>query len=478
MTTDRKTHSAPIRRFAMGLLLTLSSMGLVSCSSGSSGGGGGVAVSPSDLTYSEALVIYIVNQVISAQSPNFTGGDIDEFTVDPALPAGLTLDPTTGVLSGTPNVVIPAGDYVITATNSGGMATFVINITVNPEAPAALSYPAGILASEGVDLAPVMPTIGGGPVDQWSINPTLPAGLNFNTTNGEISGTPVGNAGPADFTITASNVTGSTTAMVNITVLPTAPCNLAYSTPDAVYIPGMAIAANAPSSQCGAVDTYSIDQPLPAGLSFDPATGMIEGTPTMDSPETEYEITATNAIGTDTVRIKIRVSPRYYFTADSAVVVYDGTTGDATFSQQLWIEEDPNNPGFPHSLTGFSMGLRHNPDVLTVNAVTPTALLTSMNANTGPDFVGLTTLPDGFTIGFVFSFLLEDELLASGPQNVLTVTYDTNPVTLAGNPLGTTTLLQWADDLGSPPVANIVVEKGIGASPVVTDGSVQLVPSP
>ncbi|MEM7166113.1 MAG: Ig domain-containing protein [Planctomycetota bacterium] len=466
------------RRMALGVLLGMLSLGLVSCSKSSSGGGGGVAASPADLSYPEALVIYIVNQIISSASPSLTGGDPTEFTVDPALPDGLTLDLTTGVLSGTPTTIVPAGDYVITAQNNGGMTTFVINITVNPEAPANLSYPAGIIASEGVDLPAVMPTIDGGAVDQWSISPGLPAGLTFDTTNGTISGTPVGNEAPADYTITASNVTGSAVAIVNLTVMPTAPCNLAYSTPDAVYIPGMAIAPNVPSSQCGAVDTYSIDQALPAGLAFDPATGMITGTPTTDSPETEYEITATNMIGAVTVRITIRVSPRYYFTADSAVVPYDGTTGDATFSQSLWIEEDPNNPGFPHALTGFSMGLRHNPDLLTVNAVTPTALLTSMNSGAGPAFVGLTTLPDGFTIGFVFSFTLEDDLLATGPQNVLSVTYDTNPVSLAGNPLGTTTLLQWADDLGSPPVTNIVVEKGIGAAPVVTHGTVQLVPSP
>jgi gliding motility-associated-like protein len=52
------------------------------------------------------------------------------YTIDKALPAGLVLDPATGIISGTPTVISPPTDYKITAHNDGGTNTFTINITV------------------------------------------------------------------------------------------------------------------------------------------------------------------------------------------------------------------------------------------------------------------------------------------------------------------------------------------------------------
>src|SRR5690606_23594055 len=50
----------------------------------------------------------------------------------PALPAGLTLNTTTGVISGTPMAVTAPADYTVTATNAAGMTTVDVNITVDP----------------------------------------------------------------------------------------------------------------------------------------------------------------------------------------------------------------------------------------------------------------------------------------------------------------------------------------------------------
>ena len=45
-----------------------------------------------------------------------------QWTVSPSLPAGLTLDPTTGAISGTPTVASPSSRYTFTATwSSGGL---------------------------------------------------------------------------------------------------------------------------------------------------------------------------------------------------------------------------------------------------------------------------------------------------------------------------------------------------------------------
>lgn len=52
------------------------------------------------------------------------------YHISPTLPTGLTLNPATGVISGTPTSVSPATDYTITASNEDGFGTYVQNIKV------------------------------------------------------------------------------------------------------------------------------------------------------------------------------------------------------------------------------------------------------------------------------------------------------------------------------------------------------------
>ncbi len=86
-----------------------------------------------------------------------------------------------------------------------------------------------------------------------------------------------------------------------------APHSLAYPVPAAVYATSTAIAPNVPTHGGGAVDTWSISPALPAGLTFDAATGTIAGTPTAPVPAGFHTVTATNADGQGTTQLSIAV---------------------------------------------------------------------------------------------------------------------------------------------------------------------------
>ncbi|HTI58538.1 beta-propeller fold lactonase family protein [Mucilaginibacter sp.] len=57
------------------------------------------------------------------------------YTIDKPLPAGMTFDPTTGKISGTPTVLSPSTDYTVTAYNAGGSSVTVVNIAVTNDIP-------------------------------------------------------------------------------------------------------------------------------------------------------------------------------------------------------------------------------------------------------------------------------------------------------------------------------------------------------
>ena len=264
---------------------------------------------PTALTYTSNTPAYCVGTAIPNNSPSNTGGAPGAYSVSPALPAGLSLDLATGVISGTPTIASASANYTVTASNSCGSVTATLTISVT--AAPTITYgnnPATYCA--GVAIAANNPANSGGAATSYSVSPALPAGLTLNSGTGIITGTPttINGIPGATYTVTSANSCGSTTVGVNITISPAAPGALNYTLTPATYCAGTAIANNSPSNSGGSPTTYSVSPALPAGLSLNAGTGVISGTPTIGSAATSYTVTASNFCGTTNKVINITVN--------------------------------------------------------------------------------------------------------------------------------------------------------------------------
>lgn len=174
---------------------------------------------PRDLAYATPNATYTKGVQITPNTPSSSGGAVVSYSVSPALPAGLELSATSGIICGTPTAVTPTATYTVTATNTGGSTTADLIITVNDVAPSDLTYstnPATYAA--GAAIAPNAPSNQGGAVVVYSIAPALPAGLSLGDSTGVLSGTPTRVTPPTAYTVTASNSGGTTTGTLTIEV--------------------------------------------------------------------------------------------------------------------------------------------------------------------------------------------------------------------------------------------------------------------
>lgn len=285
----------------------------------------GPPVITSPATAGGAVAIPFSYQIVASNSPSSYGAT--------GLPPGVTIDTTTGLISGTPTTI---GVYnaTISATNSNTTTSQGLQITIAVGVPV-ITSPATASGTTGSAFNYLITASNG--ATSFSAS-GLPAGLAIDTTTGRITGT---TSNPGTFTVNlgATNATGTGNKVLTITITRAAP--VITSPPTAGGMPGVPFVYTVTSSSGGGT-TFAATG-LPPGLNIDPVTGRITGTPTTGGTY-DVVVTATNAAGTTTFNLKITIG----FIAPVA--------GDATVTVAFE--------------TGMAITLPVTGDVFTVNIVT------------------------------------------------------------------------------------------------------------
>ncbi len=262
--------------------------------------------SSASFTYPSSTYNFTLGQSISPINPVVSGASFNSCSANPTLPTGLTIS-NDCVITGTPQSA-SIQSHTITASFSSGTISSTITINViDPNAPpTAFSYSvtnATLLQNQAISaLSPNILGI----VNSYSVSPSLPTGLNLNTTTGVISGTPTSVQGSITYTITATNTFGSTTTSIQFAVLIPPPSNLSYPSSNFSFYKSSTITNQSPSVT-GTVTSYTVSPSLPVGLSLNATTGVLSGIPTTLQSSSPYTITATNSTGTASTTIQISV---------------------------------------------------------------------------------------------------------------------------------------------------------------------------
>ena len=283
------------------------------------------------------------------------------------LPPGLAIDVASGVISGTPK---SAGAYsvVVTATDAA-LATATTTSSVTITAPLGVGTTALPGGQVGVDYPPtaLLPAGGTAPYT-WSAT-GLPAGLMLDPATGVLSGSPT-TAGA--FTVTATVVDGAATqsaATYTVTIVPV----LTISTPSS--LPAGQVGLGYPSTTIGLSGGTApfrwAATGLPAGLTIDPASGVMTGSPTVAGAFT-IGVTVTDALAATNARI-------YPLTIRSALAITSptlpaGTVGVA-YSTASFTASGGLAP-YAWAASGLPAGLTMNPTTGAI-AGTPTNAGTS-----------------------------------------------------------------------------------------------------
>jgi hypothetical protein len=209
-----------------------------------------------------------------------TGGTTPFTWSATGLPSPLTINPTSGAITGTPG---SSGTFPVTVTVTDSTtptnqtASKQFSLTIAPVlAIATTALPNGVV---GLAYSAPVAASGGNTPLAWSAT-GLPSPLTINATSGAITGTP-GSSGTFPVTITVTDATSPTnqTASKQFSLTIVAALTITTTSPLPNGLAGTAY--NATVAATGGTGTYSWSATgLPSTLAMNSSTGAISGSPT------------------------------------------------------------------------------------------------------------------------------------------------------------------------------------------------------
>lgn len=229
-------------------------------------------------------------------------------TADASLPAGMSFNTSTSEISGTPAASLATTTYTIRVTDPAGeTSTQSFTLTVNPALTtnqAVSTKTLTISDSAGLPFTPVTAS-GGTPPLTYALrdstntaNASLPAGLSFNSSSGEISGTPTQTLNSTIFTVQVTDAVGSVSSKT-FTLSVIGPLETQQAVASTILVKDRSYTPFAPVTASGGTAPYAfaVSPTLPSGVTINSSTGVITGTPTVDSGQTTYTVTVTDSSG-------------------------------------------------------------------------------------------------------------------------------------------------------------------------------------
>ncbi|MBJ7428863.1 MAG: cadherin-like beta sandwich domain-containing protein, partial [Bacteroidia bacterium] len=292
-------------------------------------------VGPGVLTYSDTVINARVGQPIDSIRPANNGDPIDSYFISPALPNGMYLHPTKGIIYGTPTVTFASTIYTITGYCFNNSSIRRVRITVSPAIVAKVLLDTLTLNSFDslglkVPLTPVFhsDTLNYNStvfnyVSQLQINPSSKDStltLKVKLNNGSYFTLPKMapnrvvsiDTGMNIIKVLVQNADSSTVKVYTINIRRKSivgPGVLTYSDTVINARVGQPIDSIRPANNGDPIDSYFISPALPNGLFLHPTKGIIYGIPTVATASTIYTISGFCFSNSSISKVRIIVSP-------------------------------------------------------------------------------------------------------------------------------------------------------------------------
>lgn len=333
--------------------------------------GGGIASANTQVTPAAQSVSGVVGTAISATTAYTVTGisGTKVFVISPTLPAGLSINTSTGVVSGTPSAASVAANYTVTVSDGSTSATATITIAVSGTAtlsPGTQTVTGRVGAAITATTAFTSTGLG---TRYFSIAPALPAGLVFSSSTGVLSGTATAAKEATTYVVTAADGTNYAVATMRLTI-----SAVPVMTPASQAVSGVVGTAIATTSVFAAptvtgTKTFTVSPALPTGLTLNATTGAVSGTPTAVSTQTTYIVTATD--GTNFATSTLTVVVAATATATTTTTLPTSTQGclASTVAGRISNTVDVANSALPSTQFACSMRIAIRPTKAVVVAV-------------------------------------------------------------------------------------------------------------